>query len=141
MEDLGHLRKTGDRYEFVYPELGLIIRGAFAEWVLEAAADVIADSDRLTENGKLEEMEMLVEFGEADPIDVDGAKFALKARFEAIPQCIVSMGSMDYRWVSQEGRQDGEQSVTRLIDQSLTRNNSFLVNEEGVGDGNGNQGL
>lgn len=141
MEDLGTLRKSAGRYEFSFPELGLIVRGAYAEWVLEAAGEIIAEAEKLTEGGKVEELEMLVEFGEADEMDVDSAKFDFKARFEAVPQCVVTMGDLDYRWMSKDGREEGQTSVTRVIDMSATRNDTFLENEEGVGEGHGDRGL
>lgn len=129
MEQLGTLRKIAGRYEFVHEELGLIVRGAFVEWVLEAAAEIVAETEKLRLEGKIEELEMLSEFGEAEPIEVDGAKYEGKARFETVPQCLVSMGDLDYRWVSKAGRNDANQTMSRVHDMSLTRNNSFLVDE------------
>ena len=108
MNDIGFLRKSDERYEFYYPELGLIIRGSYAEWVLEAAGEIIAR--------------------------VESARFDANARFEAIPQCVVSMGTIDYHWVSPDGRGAGEDhmGLRRIHDTSRTRNDSFLKNVDGV---------
>jgi len=136
MNDVGFLRKSGPSYEFHYPEHNLVVRGSYVEWVLEAAAEIIAQTERLKSDGHIEEMKTLAEFGEADEVDVDTALFDANARFEIVPQCIVSMGSMDYRWVSVAGRragpEDPEQAMVRIHDMSRTRNDTFLKNVEGV---------
>ena len=136
MNEAGFLRKSGPSYEFHYPEHNLIVRGSYVEWVLEAAAEIIARTERLKSDGHIEEIKTLAEFGEADEVDVDSAQFDANARFEIIPQCIVSMGSMDYRWVSAAGRKgdasSAEQPITRIHDMSMTRNDTFLANVEGV---------
>lgn len=44
MEGFGQFRVFDDRFEFRYPELGLTVRGAYADWVLEAAAEILKDS-------------------------------------------------------------------------------------------------
>lgn len=134
MDETGTLRRQDGRYEFTFPELGLIIRGAHAEWVLEAAAEIIAESEKLRGEGRIEELGTLAEFGEAEAVEVDIARYEQKARFELVPQCVVSMGSMDYHWVSAAGRPaDAEglhQKLRRLHDMSMTRHDSFLVNED-----------
>ncbi|MEM6548600.1 MAG: hypothetical protein AAF713_12760 [Pseudomonadota bacterium] len=135
MEETGQLRKLGERYEFHFSELGLVVRGSHPEWVLEAAAEIITDVEQVQAEGHLEELKMLTEMGEANEMDLDDAKFTLTQRFETVPQCIISMGATDYHWVSKPGRSDMIQSkppVTRLHDMSLTRNNSFLQNEPGA---------
>ncbi len=130
MEEIGHLRKAGERYEFHYPELGLVVRGPYAEWVLEAAGEIVSRTERLRAEGRLEELRALTEFGEADPIEIDSAEFDVNARFEAIPQCLVSMGALDYHWMSRDGREDAEHDrpIRRIYDTSRTRNDSFLAN-------------
>jgi hypothetical protein len=136
MEDIGFLTRQDDRYEFHCKEFGLVIRGPFAEWVLQAAAEVIARTAELTAQGAIEELEMMVEFGEADPVAVDSARYDADARFEAVPQCVVSMGRMDYHWVAPEGRDtasnDLSQCLRRIQVMSKTRNDSFLKNEPGI---------
>ncbi len=58
---------------------------------------------------------------------MDSATSEQGARFETIPQCVVTMNEMDYRWVSKVGRKaDDAAPVKRLHDMSLTRNDSFL---------------
>ena len=57
-------------------------------------------------------------------------------RFDLIPQCIVTVGKMDYKWAAPEGRakkQDefGDQPLKRVHDMSLTRSDSFLTNDDG----------
>jgi hypothetical protein len=134
MEDIGFLTRQDDRYEFHSREFGIVVRGPFAEWVLRAAGEVIARTAELSAQGAIDELEMLVEFGEADPIDVDAARYDADARFEAVPQCVVSMGRMDYHWIAPEGREGDSpgQCLRRIHVMSKTRNDSFLKNEPGV---------
>ncbi len=134
MNDIGFLRKSDERYEFYYPELGLIIRGSYAEWVLEAAGEIIARAEKMRAEGQIDELATLAEFGEAAEIEVESARFDANARFEAIPQCVVSMGTIDYHWVSPDGRGAGEDhmGLRRIHDTSRTRNDSFLKNVDGV---------
>lgn len=133
MEDIGYLRENGGRYEFHFPALNLVIRGLFAEWVLESAAELIAHATKMEQEGKLVELETLCEFGEASEMDVDAQKYAVSERFEVVPQTVVSMGALDYRWVSPIGRTPGQDaSMHRLQDMSLTRNDTFLKNETDV---------
>ncbi|MEM1345138.1 MAG: hypothetical protein AAGI34_11235 [Pseudomonadota bacterium] len=135
MEDIGYLKMQDDRYEFHYPELGLVVRGPFAEWVLEAAGEIIGQTAELTAQGTIEELKMLVEFGEEEETVVDSAQFDADARFQAVPQCVVTMGRLDYHWVAPEGR-EGETGVSgalkRIHVMSKTRNDSFLKNVDGV---------
>lgn len=137
MEQIGALHKEGKRYVFTYPALDLVVRGAYAEWVLEAASEIIAEAEQHAKAGEIDELEALVEFEEATEIDLDIAKSDQKAQFETVPQCVVTMGEGDFRWVSRPGRQEDEKPVRRLIDMALTRNDTFLVNDEGVGPGKG----
>jgi hypothetical protein len=120
---LATLRKVGSRFEITYPEYDLIIRGPHVEWVLEAAAEIISRSERVKIEGAIEEMEMLTEFGEEGlEMEVESKKFEHQSRFEIIPQCLVSMGANDYRWVQREGRSGPDHTyVQRLYDTSLTR--------------------
>ena len=137
METLGVLTKSGGRYEYRHESLALVVRGDYAEWVLAAAAELMDVIAKREAEGKLEELETLQEFGEAEPIELDSAKFDMQARFEAVPQCLVTMGTMDYRWVAPEGRDQAEgvfdgHPIKRVHDMSLTRNDTFLRNEDGV---------
>lgn len=136
MEQIGILREGKGRFEFHYDALNLTIRGHYAEWVLEAAAEVIAQTERLQSEGQLDELATLLEFGEASDIELDAAKFDAKTRFEVVPQCVVTMGTLDYKWKSKDGRTedviDSPQFIERIQDMSLTRNDSFLQNEDGV---------
>ena len=135
MDSIGYLTERNGRFEFHYEALGLVICGNYAEWVLEAAAEVIAQTEKLLADGKIDELETLAEFGEATDMEVDSAKFDAKSRFEIIPQCMVTMGSLDYKWISAAGRAedmpDGH-AMQRVHDMSLTRNDTFLANEDGV---------
>jgi len=117
------------RYELACPALGLIVRAPHAEWVLEAGAEIIAQTEKLRMEGLIEELSMLAEFGDASSVEVDAAKYETAARFEAVPQCIVSLGDNDFRWVSTAGRKPGERGLQRLFDMSLTRNDTFLVDQ------------
>ncbi len=136
MDDIGTLRFRDDRYEFHYPEYGLTIRGPFVEWVLQAAAEVVSRTAELSAQGRIDELETLAEFGEAEPIEVESARYDANARFEQVPQCVVSMGKLDYHWVAPEGREAAGDDLTsclrRLHVMSKTRNDTFLKNVDGV---------
>lgn len=137
MKEIGQLVEDDGRYELRVPELSLVVRGDYPEWVMQAASEVLANVMKAESESLLEEKSTLLEFGEATETDVDSAKFTIKQRFEIVPQCIVTMGRLDYKWAAREGREkldeefDGR-SVTRIHDMSLTMNDTFLKNEEGV---------
>lgn len=137
MKQIGQLIEADGRYEFRIDAKGLIIRGDHPEWVMAAASEVMETTERLEAESKVDELESLVEFEAATPIEVDSAKYALKERFGTIPQCIVTMGRLDYRWAAKEGRDrlkdefDGH-AVKRINDMSLTFGDDFLQNEENV---------
>jgi len=137
MNEIGRLAQADGQYEFRDPSRNLIVRGGHPEWVLLAAAEVISNTARLEAESLLDELSALMEFDAAEPIEVDSARFSLKERFELIPQCIVSLGTMDYKWAAAEGRakkpsEFGNQPLKRVHDMSLTRSESFLSNEPGV---------
>lgn len=133
MSDLGTLKKQGSSYEFHFPEHALVVRGAYVEWVLQAAAELIQQTEKLRAEGQLEELKTLEEMGEADAIEVESAEFDTNERFEVIPQCLVTMGALDYRWVAPEGRDAADSfPVKRVHDMSKTRHDSFLKNVDGV---------
>ncbi len=134
---LGQLFEADGRYEFRYGDLNLIVRGDHPEWVLQAAGEVLGRTARLEKESLIDELSSLVEFEAATETEVDAAKYALKERFEILPQCIVSMGRMDYRWVAEEARvrlkpEFDSQPIRRIHDMSLTKTDSFLENEPGV---------
>jgi len=120
---LATLRKVGSRYEICYPDYDLVIRGPHAEWVLEAAAEIISRTERVKIEGAIEELEMLAEMDAGDnEMEVESLKFEKTERFDVVPQCLISMGANDYRWVQREGRKGPDHSyVERLYDASLTR--------------------
>lgn len=134
IKPLAQLRFVANRFELVYPEYDLVIRGPYAEWVLEAAAEVVGKTEMLQTNGSIEELELLSEFDESiGSTKIDSLKYEAKARFKAVPQCIVSMGANDYRWIHEAGRENKDVSAygERLHDQSLTREaGSWLADEE-----------
>lgn len=137
MSEIGQLSEVDGQFE--YRDLGrnLIVRGEHPEWVLHAAAEVITNTARLEAESVVEEMTALLEFDAADPIQLDSAKYEMNQRFELIPQCIVSLGRIDYKWAAAEGREKkkdefGEQALKRVHDMSLTRTDSFLANDDGV---------
>lgn len=137
MNEIGHLSESDGQYEFRDPSRNLIVRGGHPEWVLMAAAEVIGNTAKLEAESVVEELSAMLEFDAAEPIEVDSAKYMLKERFELIPQCIVSLGKMDYKWAAAEGRAQkpdefGKQALKRVHDMSLTRSNSFLQNDDGV---------
>ena len=137
MNQIGQLSESAGQYEYRDQARGLIIRGEHPEWVLQAAAEVIANTARREAESVGEELTAMLEFEAAEPIEVDSAKYALKERFELIPQCIVSLGKMDYKWAAAEGRAQkpdefGNQTLKRVHDMSMTRTDSFLKNEPGV---------
>ncbi|WP_370400194.1 hypothetical protein [Sulfitobacter sp. JB4-11] len=137
MNQIGQLSEADGQYEYRDQARGLIIRGEHPEWVLQAAAEVIGNTARLEAESVVEELTAMLEFEAAEPIEVDSAKYALKERFELVPQCIVSLGKMDYKWAAAEGRAQkpeefGSQPLKRLHDMSMTKSDSFLTNEPGV---------
>ena len=134
MKEIGRLSESDGQYEFREPSRSLIVRGEHPEWVLLAAAEVIANTAKLEAESVIEEMNAMVEFEAVAEIEVDSAKYALKERFDLIPQCIVTVGKMDYKWAAPEGRakkqeEFGDQALKRVHDMSLTRTDSFLKNE------------
>ena len=137
MDEIGELKEIDGRFEFRHAGLALVVRGDHPEWVLMAAAEVISNTARIEGEAEMESLSALAEFEEASSIEVDTAKFAFKQRFDTIPQCIVSLGKIDYKWATAEGRKkltdeyDGHM-VRRIHDMSLTFHDSFLENEEGV---------
>jgi hypothetical protein len=129
---IAFLTRNGNRFELTYPEYGLTIRGPHAEWVLEAAADIIAKFEKTRMESVVEELTMLREFGDNNigDIEIETARYEANARFETVPQCVVTMNDMDYRWVQVAARKDGPDApMERLHDMSLTRNNTFLQNQ------------
>jgi len=137
MDEIGQLMEVDGRFEFRHAGLGLVVRGDHPEWVLQAAAEVISSTAKIEAESEVEGLVALSEFEEAEAIEVDSARFALKQRFETIPQCIVSLGKVDYKWATPEGRDklgtefDGH-LVRRIHDMSLTFDDTFLSNEDGV---------
>jgi hypothetical protein len=124
--------RNGNRFELHYPEYGLTVRGPHVEWVMEAAADIISRFEKTRMESVVDELTMLKEFGDdtASDVEIETARYGMSARFEIIPQCVVTMNEMDYRWVQSTGRQEGQNSpMERLQDMSLTRSNSFLANQ------------
>ena len=104
MNGIGQLSESDGQYEFRDPSRNLIVRGEHPEWVLQAAAEVIGNTAKLEAESVIEELTAMLEFEAAEQIEVDSAKYALKERFELVPQCIVSLGKMDYKWAAAEGR-------------------------------------
>lgn len=137
MDEIGQLLEVEGRYEYRHPGLGLVVRGDHPEWVLMAASEIISNTSKIEAEAEIESLVALSEFEEASEIEVDSAKFEFSQRFETIPQCIVSLGKIDYKWATMEGREklmaeyDGHM-VRRIHDMSLTFNDTFLKNENGV---------
>jgi hypothetical protein len=135
MNQIGQLLEADGRFEFRLDAKALIVRGDHPEWVMQAAAEILAKTESLEAESKIDELATLVEFEAATEIEVESAKFAKAQRFEAIPQCIVSMGRLDYKWASPEGRRADEYDghpYRRIHDMSLTFGDSFLKDEDGV---------
>lgn len=137
MKQIGQLFEADGRYEFRLDEMSLIVRGDHPEWVLQAAAEVAGQTARLEAESRVEELESLVEFEAATEIEVDSAKFSLNQRFEVIPQCLVTMGRLDYKWAAPAGREHmsdefGGHPYRRVHNMALTYNDTFLRNEDGV---------
>ncbi|MEO1066641.1 MAG: hypothetical protein AAFW47_04605 [Pseudomonadota bacterium] len=127
-----YLRKVDGRYEFVHPAYDLKIRGPYVEWVLQAAADVIAQVEQTKTLGEIEELELLSEFDEdaQNGIQIDSLKYEGNNRFEVLPQCLISLGMADYKWVASKGASEPKKGFgERLHDMSLTRSQSWLVDQ------------
>ncbi|MEM9707918.1 MAG: hypothetical protein AAF871_03945 [Pseudomonadota bacterium] len=137
MQNLGQLSEADGRYEFRCPEMSLVVRGDHPEWVLLAAYEILATTAKNESDSKIDELKTLQEFEEATEMDIFAEESAAKERFEIIPQCVVQMGRMDYKWTAADGRDkltsdyDGF-PIRRIVDMSLTKNDSFLKNEDGV---------
>lgn len=137
MDEIGQLKEVDGRFEFRHDKLGLVVRGDHPEWVLMAASEIISNTAKIEAESEVEGLVALAEFEEASGIEVDSARFSFKQRFEQIPQCIVSLGKIDYKWATTEGREkllseyDGH-LIRRIHDMSLTFKDNFLDNEEGV---------
>ena len=142
MEMIGKLTEENGRLEFRCERTGLVVRGDYAEWVLAAAAEMLGTMAKKDLEGEIEEAETMVEFGEMTEIQLSSAKWNHKARFEIVPQCTITMGGTEYRWVAPEAAElraeefDGH-PVKRIHNMALTRSDSFLKNEPGVAPGNG----
>lgn len=137
MKQVGQLIEADGRYEFRLDDKGLIVRGDHPEWVIQAASEVLAKTELLEAESRVEELSSLLEFEAATEIEVESAKYALKERFETVPQCIVTLGKMDYRWAAPEGRHQlddefGGHPYKRIHDMSLTYHDTFLKNVDGV---------
>ena len=123
-ENVAYLSKIDHRFELTYPEYGLALRGPYAEWLFEAAAEIIQRIEKVKSEGAIQEMEMLAEFGGAEDasIQIDTLKYEAGTRFETVPQCLVALGEMDYRWVAKEARAPGDNGIgERIHDMLLTR--------------------
>lgn len=132
-EAIAKLAKDGRRYEFTFPEYEITIRGPYVEWVLEAAAEMIGKIEKTKAESVVEELQLMEDFGGASDSDleIEAAKYETNRRFETVPQCVVTMHGTDYRWVSRDGRADERQShIQRLYDSSLTRNGTFLTDQQ-----------
>jgi hypothetical protein len=127
-EPLAQLFKRDARFEFVYPEYGLTLRAPYAEWIFEAAAEILSRIEKLRIEGTIEELEMIKEFEDPDTINtqIDTIKYENGNRFDVIPQCIVTMADVDYRWVSPVARDPKSNNFgQRLHDMSLTRSDDY----------------
>lgn len=132
---IAYMYDLDGRFELVYPEYGIRVRAPYAEWAFEAAADIITRMEKTKCEGDIDELEMMKEIGEGGDelsVQIDAAKFESNNRFEIVPQCVISLGNTDYRWVSRNHKIDENSNEfgKRIHDMSLTRNNSFLVNED-----------
>ena len=127
-ETIGTLVRTEQRYELRYPELGLKIQGPYVEWVFEAAAEIVHKLERLRLESSIEELELMREFGDENEISIsiDCKKFELGSRFDVVPQCLISLGPSDYRWVSSASQAPKSARIgDRLHDVSMTRSDTF----------------
>jgi hypothetical protein len=128
-EPIAKLFKDGNRYALHYPEYDIWIRGAYAEWVLMAGAEMIIRIEKLKSEGSITELDLTREFvtevdGDVDT-QIDALRYAASRRFDIIPQCVVTMHDTDYRWVAKADVADSG-AVERLLDMSQSRSNSFL---------------
>jgi hypothetical protein len=123
-EHIAYLTRVDQRLELVYPEYGLRLRAAYPEWLFEAASEIIRRIEKTKSQGAIDEVELLAEFGEGEDnsVSVDILKYESGSRFETVPQCMVTLGDSDYRWVAREARSIDHNSIgERLHDTLLTR--------------------
>jgi len=130
MNAIGFLNRTDDGFAFRYDELNLTIRGAHAEWVLEAASELIRDATRLEAECRLEDLTVLVENGDAKTESMDEDRQAFASRFERVPQCVVTMGTLDYRWVSNVAGSPRKDQSLKSAKPTQTKHHAPLVDTE-----------
>jgi hypothetical protein len=126
-EPIAQLYKVGSRYELVYPQYNLSVRAQHAEWALEAGGEIITRLDRLKAEGLLDEMEMMKGFGDDPeiPFKINALRYESNSRFDLIPQCVVTVGDVDYRWTAADGRKaKSDAPIERMLDTSKTRDDT-----------------
>lgn len=90
------------QYEFRDASRGLIIRGTHPEWVLQAAAEIMATYARLASESLVDELTALYGLGAAKAADLAAAKAENRRRFAIRPRCSVSLGSVEYFWTASQ---------------------------------------
>ena len=103
MVGIGKLSQVDGVYEFRDPSRSLIVRGAYLEWVLLAAAEIIGDSSRLEGEAMVDELTAMVPLGAADAGELAAARVEHRQRFDINPRCGVAFGTVDYVWSAAEG--------------------------------------
>jgi len=127
-----YLRKVDGRFELVYPAYNLKVRGPYAEWVLQAGAEIIGEVEHTKNAGAVEELELLAEFDEdgSSAVQIDMLRYEGNNRFEVVPQCVISLGEADYRWVARKAGEEPRKGFgDRLHDMTLTRETSWLADQ------------
>ncbi len=129
-ESVAQLRKHGAHFELVYPEYRLTLRAPYAEWIFEAAAEILSCIEKLRIEGEIDELEMIRQFADADAVNIaiDSIKYENGNRFDVFPQCVFTMADTDYRWVSPLARDPRASHFgQRLHDMSLTRSGQYAT--------------
>jgi len=127
---VAQLHKHGAHFELVYPEYRLTLRAPYAEWIFEAAAEILSCIEKLRIEGEIDELEMIKQFVDQDTINIalDSIKYENGNRFDVVPQCVLTMADTDYRWVSPLARDPKASHFgQRLHDMSLTRSGDYAT--------------
>ena len=126
MIDTGYLVHDSGQYVYRIPSRNLVIRGAHPEWVLMAAAEVLCRIARAEADCELAELAAARGETASGLVAGQAAEALLTERFDLLPQCIVSLGPVYYKWTDLEGRSLTPQdfmahAMKRLIDRTQKR--------------------
>ena len=117
----GYLVQDCGRYVYRNPSRNIVIWGAQPEWVLMAAAEVLSQIERAGAECEIVKRNAARHETPGGTVAAQAAEAALMERFDLLPQCIVSLGPVYYKWTGLEGlalkpHEFMAQAMQRLID-------------------------